>query len=124
MREIDVITKAQSWQVVLLAAVRIRETCVGRNSELVAQPQVNPDSTIAQLNKANTEESSVVSRHSREPYRECTAWVEFINQSEPSGSSYTSEGSKNSGSFEDSRRSDEEYSEDGASYKEGGFETP
>nr|GEV48712.1 hypothetical protein [Tanacetum cinerariifolium] len=31
------------------------------------------------------------------------------------GSSDTSEGSKNSGSFEDSGRSDEEYSEDGAS---------
>ncbi|GJX31836.1 hypothetical protein Tco_0241691 [Tanacetum coccineum] len=40
------------------------------------------------------------------------------------GSSDTSEGSKNSGSFKDSGRSDEEYSEDGASSKEGGFETP
>ncbi|GJS41327.1 reverse transcriptase domain-containing protein [Tanacetum coccineum] len=39
------------------------------------------------------------------------------------GSSNTSEGSKNSGSFEDNRRSDEEYSEDGASCKEGGSET-
>nr|GEV12375.1 retrovirus-related Pol polyprotein from transposon TNT 1-94 [Tanacetum cinerariifolium] len=39
-----------------------------------------------------------------------------------SESSDTSEGSKNSGSFEDSGRSDEEYSEDGASFKEGGFE--
>ncbi|GJX63381.1 retrovirus-related pol polyprotein from transposon TNT 1-94 [Tanacetum coccineum] len=40
------------------------------------------------------------------------------------GSSDTSEGSENSGSFKDSGRSDEEYSEDGASSKEGGFETP
>ncbi|GJX52002.1 retrovirus-related pol polyprotein from transposon TNT 1-94, partial [Tanacetum coccineum] len=40
------------------------------------------------------------------------------------GSSDTSEGSKNSGSFEDSGRSDEEYSEDGTSSKEGGSETP
>ncbi|GKE67265.1 hypothetical protein Tco_1521426, partial [Tanacetum coccineum] len=40
------------------------------------------------------------------------------------GSLDTSEGSKNSGSFEDSGRSDEEYSKDGASFKEGGFETP
>ncbi|GKC62076.1 hypothetical protein Tco_1089674 [Tanacetum coccineum] len=40
------------------------------------------------------------------------------------GSSNTSEGSENSGSFEDSGRSDEEYFEDGASSKEGGFETP
>ncbi|GKA03681.1 retrovirus-related pol polyprotein from transposon TNT 1-94 [Tanacetum coccineum] len=46
-----------------------------------------------------------------------------ITQS-PSGSSDTSEGSKNSGSFEDSGRSDEEYSEDGASSKEGGSEIP
>ncbi|GJV52078.1 hypothetical protein Tco_1447819 [Tanacetum coccineum] len=33
-------------------------------------------------------------------------------------------GRPNSGSFKDSGRSDEEYSEDGASSKEGGFETP
>ncbi|GKG20355.1 hypothetical protein Tco_0380156, partial [Tanacetum coccineum] len=32
--------------------------------------------------------------------------------------------SENSRSFNDSGRSDEEYSEDGASSKEGGFETP
>ncbi|GKG55493.1 hypothetical protein Tco_0572133, partial [Tanacetum coccineum] len=46
-----------------------------------------------------------------------------ITQS-PSRSSYTSKGSKNSESFEDSGRSDKEYSEYGASSKEGGFETP
>ncbi|GKA81072.1 retrovirus-related pol polyprotein from transposon TNT 1-94 [Tanacetum coccineum] len=46
-----------------------------------------------------------------------------ITQS-PGGSSDTSEGSENSGSFKDSGRSDEEYSEDRASSKEGGFETP
>ncbi|GKG33515.1 hypothetical protein Tco_0433674, partial [Tanacetum coccineum] len=40
------------------------------------------------------------------------------------GSSDTSEGSKNSGSFKDSGRLYEEYSEDGASSNEGGFETP
>ncbi|GJW05862.1 hypothetical protein Tco_1568285 [Tanacetum coccineum] len=40
------------------------------------------------------------------------------------GSLYTSEGSKNSGSFEDKGRSNEEYSKDGASSKEGGSETP
>nr|GEZ54571.1 retrovirus-related Pol polyprotein from transposon TNT 1-94 [Tanacetum cinerariifolium] len=39
-------------------------------------------------------------------------------------SSDTSEGSENSVSFEENRRSDEEYSEDGASSKEGGSETP
>ncbi|GJX43975.1 retrovirus-related pol polyprotein from transposon TNT 1-94 [Tanacetum coccineum] len=37
---------------------------------------------------------------------------------------YTSEGSKNNGSFKDDGRSDEEYSENGASSEEGGFETP
>ncbi|GJU12513.1 hypothetical protein Tco_1134909 [Tanacetum coccineum] len=41
----------------------------------------------------------------------------------PGVSSDTSEGSKNSGSFKDSRSSYEEYSEDGASYKEGGSKT-
>ncbi|GKF68249.1 hypothetical protein Tco_0197928, partial [Tanacetum coccineum] len=40
------------------------------------------------------------------------------------GSSDTSEGSKNSGSFEDSGRSDKEDSEDGALSEEGGSETP
>ncbi|GJY19029.1 retrovirus-related pol polyprotein from transposon TNT 1-94 [Tanacetum coccineum] len=40
------------------------------------------------------------------------------------GSSDTSEGSENSRSFEDSGRSDEEYSKDEASFKEGGFKTP
>nr|GFD04075.1 hypothetical protein [Tanacetum cinerariifolium] len=40
------------------------------------------------------------------------------------GSSNTSEGSENDRSFEDSKRSDEEYSEDRASSKEGGSETP
>ncbi|GJT79641.1 hypothetical protein Tco_1053983 [Tanacetum coccineum] len=42
----------------------------------------------------------------------------------PGVSSDTSEGYKNSRSFEDSGRSDEEYSEDGASSKEGGSMTP
>ncbi|GJT11660.1 hypothetical protein Tco_0858702 [Tanacetum coccineum] len=45
-----------------------------------------------------------------------------ITQS-PGGSSDTSEGSENSGSFEDSRRSDKEDSEDGASSEEGGSKT-
>ncbi|GKB36172.1 hypothetical protein Tco_0881114 [Tanacetum coccineum] len=48
-------------------------------------------------------------------------WTRFV---EPGGSSDTSEGSKNSGSFEDSGRSDEEDSEDGAFSEEGGSETP
>nr|GEW59748.1 hypothetical protein [Tanacetum cinerariifolium] len=40
------------------------------------------------------------------------------------GSSDTSEGSKNSDSFEDSGKSDEEYTKDEASSKEGGSKTP
>ncbi|GJT53010.1 retrovirus-related pol polyprotein from transposon TNT 1-94 [Tanacetum coccineum] len=40
------------------------------------------------------------------------------------GSSDTSEGSKNNGSFEDSGRTDKEDSKDRASSEEGGFETP
>ncbi|GKA52188.1 retrovirus-related pol polyprotein from transposon TNT 1-94, partial [Tanacetum coccineum] len=48
-------------------------------------------------------------------------WTRFV---EPGGSSDTSEGSENSGSFEDSGRSDEEVSEDGAFSEEGGSETP
>ncbi|GKE47572.1 retrovirus-related pol polyprotein from transposon TNT 1-94 [Tanacetum coccineum] len=46
-----------------------------------------------------------------------------ITQS-PGGSSDMNKRSKNSGSFEDSGRSDEEYSEDSASSEEGGSETP
>ncbi|GKE26866.1 hypothetical protein Tco_1442250 [Tanacetum coccineum] len=46
-----------------------------------------------------------------------------ITQS-PSGSLDRSEGSENSGIFEDSGRPDEEYSEDEASSKEGGSKTP
>ncbi|GJX52363.1 hypothetical protein Tco_0280732 [Tanacetum coccineum] len=42
----------------------------------------------------------------------------------PGGSSDTSEGSENSGSFEDSGRSNKEDSEDRASSKEGGSKTP
>ncbi|GJT86090.1 hypothetical protein Tco_1067807 [Tanacetum coccineum] len=48
-------------------------------------------------------------------------WTRFM---EPGVSSDTSEGSKNNRRFEDSGRSDEEYSKDGASSKEGGSETP
>ncbi|GJQ94970.1 retrovirus-related pol polyprotein from transposon TNT 1-94 [Tanacetum coccineum] len=47
-------------------------------------------------------------------------WTRFM---EPGGSLDTSEGSKNSRSFEDSGRSDEEDSEDGAFSEEGGSET-
>nr|GEW70872.1 RNA-binding protein 1 [Tanacetum cinerariifolium] len=54
-------------------------------------------------------------------------WTRFIEPEitqSPCGSSDTSEGSKNSRSFEDSGRSDTEYSKDGASSKEGGSKTP
>ncbi|GJY79999.1 retrovirus-related pol polyprotein from transposon TNT 1-94 [Tanacetum coccineum] len=51
------------------------------------------------------------------------AWVEFRNTQSLGGTSYTSEGSKNSGSFEDSGRSDEEDSIDGEFSKKGGSKT-
>ncbi|GJS30193.1 retrovirus-related pol polyprotein from transposon TNT 1-94 [Tanacetum coccineum] len=47
-------------------------------------------------------------------------WTRFM---EPRGSSDTSEGSENIGSFEDNGRSDEEDSKDGTSSKEGGSKT-
>nr|GEV13264.1 retrovirus-related Pol polyprotein from transposon TNT 1-94 [Tanacetum cinerariifolium] len=57
--------------------------------------------------------------------------ITFVNSiygarihSEPRWDLDTSEGSENSRSFEDSGRSDEEYSEDRASCKEGGSKTP
>nr|GEW43300.1 retrovirus-related Pol polyprotein from transposon TNT 1-94 [Tanacetum cinerariifolium] len=77
------------------------------------------------LNEANTEESSGISRHSKEP---CRIVAEHGLSSEitrsPGGSSETSEGSENSKRFEDSGRLNEEYSKDRASSKEEGFESP
>nr|GEX52440.1 retrovirus-related Pol polyprotein from transposon TNT 1-94 [Tanacetum cinerariifolium] len=59
------------------------------------------------------------------PYVSIGAWVEFKNHSEPKWElRYEWGGSKKSGSFEDSGRSDEEYSKGRASCKEGGSETP
>nr|GEV85075.1 hypothetical protein [Tanacetum cinerariifolium] len=52
------------------------------------------------------------------------AWVDSKITQILGESSDTSEGSENYGSFKDSGRSDDEYSEDGASCKEGGSETP
>nr|GFA17857.1 retrovirus-related Pol polyprotein from transposon TNT 1-94 [Tanacetum cinerariifolium] len=51
-------------------------------------------------------------------------WLSSEIIQSPSGSSYTSEGSEKSESFEDSGRSDEEDFKDGAFSKEGGSETP
>ncbi|GKE35901.1 retrovirus-related pol polyprotein from transposon TNT 1-94, partial [Tanacetum coccineum] len=48
-------------------------------------------------------------------------WTRFM---EPGGSSDMSKGSENNSSFEDSGRSDEEYSKDDASSNDGGSETP
>ncbi|GJV39256.1 retrovirus-related pol polyprotein from transposon TNT 1-94 [Tanacetum coccineum] len=52
------------------------------------------------------------------------AWLSSEITQSPVGSSDASEGSENSGSYEDSRRSDKEDSEDRASSKEGGSKTP
>ncbi|GJY35471.1 retrovirus-related pol polyprotein from transposon TNT 1-94 [Tanacetum coccineum] len=52
------------------------------------------------------------------------SWLSSEITQSPGGSSDTSEGSENSRSFEDSGRSDEEDSKDGAFSEEGGFKTP
>ncbi|GJU52716.1 retrovirus-related pol polyprotein from transposon TNT 1-94 [Tanacetum coccineum] len=72
------------------------------------------DQVVLEDSPENLANKSIVTKH---------GLSSEVTQS-PSGSSDTSEGSKNSGSFEDSGRSDEEDSEDRASSKEGGSETP
>nr|GEV53964.1 hypothetical protein [Tanacetum cinerariifolium] len=76
------------------------EVCVGA---------IYPNKVISKA-----ENDSIVARHELSSE---------ITQS-PGGSSDTSEGSKNSGSFEDNGRSNEEESEDRASSNEGGSKTP
>nr|GEX99707.1 hypothetical protein [Tanacetum cinerariifolium] len=72
------------------------------------------DQMVLEGSPENLENKSIVTEHGLSS--------EFSQS--PGGSSDTSEGSKNSESFEDSRRSDEEYSKDGASSEEGGSKTP
>ncbi|GJS25670.1 retrovirus-related pol polyprotein from transposon TNT 1-94 [Tanacetum coccineum] len=94
------------------------------NSIYVAKSMTDSSSLIKPIQKSQVvlvdipenpeENNSIVAEH---------GLSSKITQS-PGVSSDTSEGSKNSRSFKDSGRSDEEYSEDGASSKEGGSMTP
>ncbi|GKB24641.1 retrovirus-related pol polyprotein from transposon TNT 1-94 [Tanacetum coccineum] len=132
-------------------------------SEKVAQPQVSPDSTIAQVKDvardkldAKSVKCTFIGYGSDEMgYRFWDSKGHMIVQSKdvifsedslygakaatdssnltkpiqksqesPGGSSDTNKGSENSGSFEDSERSDEEDSKDGAFSEEEVFETP
>nr|GEX91398.1 retrovirus-related Pol polyprotein from transposon TNT 1-94 [Tanacetum cinerariifolium] len=84
------------------------------NSSILTKPIQKSQVVLVDISKNLAENDSIVSKH---------GLSSKITQS--SGrSSYTSKGSENSGSFEDSARSDEEYSKDRASSKEGGSETP
>nr|GFD17025.1 hypothetical protein [Tanacetum cinerariifolium] len=84
------------------------------NSSSLTKPIQKSQVVLVDILENLTENDSIVAEH---------GLSSKITQS-LGGSSDTSEGSKNSGSFEDSRRSDEEYSEDKASCKEGGSKTP
>ncbi|GKB16362.1 retrovirus-related pol polyprotein from transposon TNT 1-94 [Tanacetum coccineum] len=72
------------------------------------------DQVVLEDSLENLENKSIVAKHKLSSK---------ITQS-PYGSSYTSEGSENSGSFKNSERSDEEDSKDEAFYEEGVLETP
>ncbi|GJV67265.1 retrovirus-related pol polyprotein from transposon TNT 1-94 [Tanacetum coccineum] len=83
------------------------------NSSNLMKPN-QKDQVVLEDSLENLENKSIVAKH---------RLSSKITQS-PYGSSYTSEGSKNSGSFKNSERSDKEDSKDEAFYEEGVFETP
>ncbi|GJV67260.1 hypothetical protein Tco_1482769, partial [Tanacetum coccineum] len=83
------------------------------NSSNLMKPN-QKDQVVLEDSLENLENKSIVAKHKLSSK---------ITQS-PYGSSYTSEGSENSGSFKNSERSDEEDSKDEAFYEEGVFETP
>ncbi|GKC97495.1 retrovirus-related pol polyprotein from transposon TNT 1-94, partial [Tanacetum coccineum] len=83
------------------------------NSSSLTKPIQKSQVLLVDISENVAENDSLVAEH---------GLSSEITQS-PSGSSDTSEGSENNRSFKDSERSDEEYSEDGASSKEGGFES-
>ncbi|GKD04572.1 hypothetical protein Tco_1179546 [Tanacetum coccineum] len=99
-----------------------RSSDVTFNEDSLYRAKAATDSS--NLTKPN-QKDQVVLEDSPENLANKSITVEFKNHSEgPGGSSDTSEGSENSGSFEDSGRPDEEDSEDRASSEEGGSETP
>ncbi|GJV42322.1 retrovirus-related pol polyprotein from transposon TNT 1-94 [Tanacetum coccineum] len=77
------------------------------NSSSLMKPIQKSQVVLVDIPENLVENDSIVAEH---------GLSSKITQS-PGGSSDTSEGSENSGSFKDSGRSDEEYSEDGASSK-------
>ncbi|GJW60881.1 hypothetical protein Tco_0110216 [Tanacetum coccineum] len=83
-----------------------------KNSSSLTKPIQKSQVVLVDIPENLTENDSIVAEH---------GLSSEITQS-PGGITNTSEGSENSGSFKDSGRSDEEYSEYGASSKEGGFE--
>ncbi|GJV47020.1 hypothetical protein Tco_1437232 [Tanacetum coccineum] len=84
------------------------------DSSSLMKPIHKSQVVLVDITKNLAENDSIVAKH---------RLSSKITQS-PGGSSNTSERSKNSESFEDSGRSDKEYSKDGASFMEGGSETP
>ncbi|GKA95743.1 retrovirus-related pol polyprotein from transposon TNT 1-94, partial [Tanacetum coccineum] len=86
---------------------------VATDSSNLTKPN-QKDQVVLEDSPENLANKSIVSEH---------GLSSEITQS-PGRSSDMGEGSENSGSFEDSGRSDEEDSEDRASFEEGGFETP
>ncbi|GJV68046.1 retrovirus-related pol polyprotein from transposon TNT 1-94 [Tanacetum coccineum] len=92
----------------------IYEARSATNSSSLTKPIHKSQVVLVDIPENLAENDSIVAEH---------GLSSEITQS-PCGSSNTSERSENNRSFEDSKRSDEEYSEDGASTKEGGSETP
>ncbi|GJY29127.1 retrovirus-related pol polyprotein from transposon TNT 1-94 [Tanacetum coccineum] len=84
------------------------------DSSSLTKPIQKSQVVLVDIPENLAENESIVSKH---------GLSSEITQS-PGRGSDTSEGSENSRSFEDSGRSDKEYSKDGASSKEGGFKTP
>ncbi|GJY82041.1 hypothetical protein Tco_0494792 [Tanacetum coccineum] len=84
------------------------------NSSILMKPIQKSQAVLVYIPKNLAKKDSIVVEH---------GLSSKITQS-PGGSLNMIEGSKNSGSFEDNGRSDEEYSKHGASSKEGGIETP
>ncbi|GJV10770.1 hypothetical protein Tco_1352311 [Tanacetum coccineum] len=101
----------KSHQVIVDSIYEARSTT---DSSSLTKPIQKSQVVLVDIPKNLAENDSIVAEHG----------LSFEITQSTGGSLDTSEGSKNSRNFEDSGRSDEEYSEDGASSKEGGSETP
>ncbi|GKB76585.1 retrovirus-related pol polyprotein from transposon TNT 1-94 [Tanacetum coccineum] len=107
----------KSHQVIRSRDITFADSIYGAKSATDSSSLTNPiqksQVVLVDIPENLTENDSIVAEH---------GLSSKITQS-PGGSLDTSEGSRNSGSFEDSRRSYEEDSKDRAFYKDGGFET-